>query len=96
MDKQVMYMLLVFVCGKYILMLVINLLIFNLLFFKGQPYEGCTDEQVIQFIQEGSYLSIPEFCPPAVFAQMVGCFNENANRRPNFSELNLKFQVLNI
>jgi len=62
-------------------------------FFKGQPYEGCTDEQVMQFVQEGSYLAIPEFCPPAVYAQMVECFNENASRRPTFAELNSKFQV---
>ncbi|CAK5097610.1 unnamed protein product [Meloidogyne enterolobii] len=60
--------------------------------YGRQPYEGCTDEQVIQFVQEGSYLAIPEFCPPAVYAQMVECFNENASRRPTFAELNSKFQ----
>uniref|UniRef100_A0A1I8BGB2 receptor protein-tyrosine kinase n=1 Tax=Meloidogyne hapla TaxID=6305 RepID=A0A1I8BGB2_MELHA len=60
--------------------------------YGKQPYEGCTDEQVIQFVQEGNYLAIPEFCPSAVYAQMVECFNENASRRPNFSELNSKFQ----
>lgn len=60
--------------------------------YARQPHEGCTDEQVIQLIQEDGFLEIPEFCPPAVYAQMVECFNANAGRRPTFAELHSKFQ----
>jgi len=45
-------------------------------------------------VQEENYLEIPEFCPPAVYAQMVECFNANPGRRPNFGELHSKFQVI--
>uniref|UniRef100_A0A914GWY4 receptor protein-tyrosine kinase n=1 Tax=Globodera rostochiensis TaxID=31243 RepID=A0A914GWY4_GLORO len=60
--------------------------------YARQPYERFTDEGVIRLIQEESLLDMPEYCPPAVYAQMVECFNANPLRRPNFCELYSKFQ----
>ena len=68
----------------------------NKIAILGQPYEGCTDEQVLELVQEDNYLEIPEFCPPAVYAQMVECFNSNPGRRPSFAELHSKFQAITI
>ncbi|KAL3108471.1 hypothetical protein niasHT_015393 [Heterodera trifolii] len=60
--------------------------------YARQPYECYTDEEVIGLIREETLLEMPEYCPPAVYAQMVECFNANPQRRPAFSELYSKFQ----
>jgi serine/threonine protein kinase len=60
--------------------------------FGRQPYEDCTNEDVIEMIREHIVLDSPQNCPSNIYATMVECWNDRPERRPTFSELHLRLQ----
>ncbi|XP_072393003.1 tyrosine-protein kinase transmembrane receptor Ror-like isoform X2 [Diabrotica undecimpunctata] len=52
-----------------------------------QPYYGYNNQEVINMIRSRKLLPCPDACPSYCYALMVECWAEQANRRPNFSEI---------
>lgn len=50
-----------------------------------QPYYGYSDEEVIEFINEGVHLGKTDYCPDHVFEIMKSCWNQEASERPKFT-----------
>ncbi|XP_054706404.1 insulin-like peptide receptor [Uloborus diversus] len=53
----------------------------------SQPYQGLSNEQVLQFVMSGGKMTMPENCPEKLYALMDLCWNKNPKARPTFVEL---------
>ncbi|EGT58784.1 hypothetical protein CAEBREN_08755 [Caenorhabditis brenneri] len=60
--------------------------------FGRQPYEGATNQQVIELIANRHLLECPHNCPTNIYSLMVECWHENIERRPTFSEIRSRLQ----
>ncbi|XP_018562760.1 tyrosine-protein kinase transmembrane receptor Ror isoform X1 [Anoplophora glabripennis] len=58
-----------------------------------QPYYGYNNQEVINMIRSRKLLPCPDACPSYCYALMVECWAEQANRRPNFSEIAHRLKV---
>lgn len=58
-----------------------------------QPYYGYNNQEVINMIRSRKLLPCPDACPSYSYALMVECWAEQANRRPNFSEIAHRLKV---
>ncbi|XP_074031673.1 tyrosine-protein kinase transmembrane receptor Ror isoform X2 [Leptinotarsa decemlineata] len=58
-----------------------------------QPYYGYNNQEVISMIRSRKLLPCPDACPSYCYALMVECWAEQANRRPNFSEISHRLKV---
>lgn len=58
-----------------------------------QPYYGYNNQEVINMIRSRKLLPCPDACPSYSYALMVECWAEQANRRPNFSEIVHRLKV---
>ncbi|KAJ8950729.1 hypothetical protein NQ318_011220 [Aromia moschata] len=57
------------------------------------PYYGYNNQEVINMIRSRKLLPCPDACPSYCYALMVECWAEQANRRPNFSEIAHRLKV---
>ncbi|KAF1764766.1 hypothetical protein GCK72_004716 [Caenorhabditis remanei] len=60
--------------------------------FGRQPYEGASNQQVIELIANRHLLECPHNCPTNIYSLMVECWHENIERRPSFSEIRSRLQ----
>ncbi|CAI2339659.1 unnamed protein product [Caenorhabditis sp. 36 PRJEB53466] len=60
--------------------------------FGKQPYEGASNQQVIELIANRHLLDCPHNCPTNIYSLMVECWHENIDRRPTFSEIRSRLQ----
>uniref|UniRef100_A0A8R1DYF1 receptor protein-tyrosine kinase n=1 Tax=Caenorhabditis japonica TaxID=281687 RepID=A0A8R1DYF1_CAEJA len=60
--------------------------------FGRQPYEGASNQQVIELIANRHLLECPHNCPTNIYSLMVECWHENTERRPTFSEIRSRLQ----
>nr|CAB38028.1 scavenger receptor tyrosine kinase [Geodia cydonium] len=51
------------------------------------PYPGIGNHEMSDYIGGGRRLKIPRLCPREIYELMEQCWNEESNKRPNFSEL---------
>ncbi|CAG9853530.1 unnamed protein product [Phyllotreta striolata] len=58
-----------------------------------QPYYGYNNQEVINMIRSRKLLPCPDACPSYCYALMVECWAEQANRRPNFSEIAHRLKI---
>lgn len=58
-----------------------------------QPYYGYNNQEVINMIRSRKLLPCPDACPSYCYALMIECWAEQANRRPNFSEIVHRLKV---
>ncbi|CAG9821424.1 unnamed protein product [Phaedon cochleariae] len=58
-----------------------------------QPYYGYDNKEVISMIRSRKLLPCPDACPSYCYALMVECWAEQANRRPDFSEIAHRLMV---
>ncbi|CAB3404440.1 unnamed protein product [Caenorhabditis bovis] len=61
--------------------------------YGRQPYEGATNQQVIELIANRHLLECPNNCPTNIYSLMVECWHENVERRPTFSEIRSRLQA---
>ncbi|CAD36478.1 Tyrosine-protein kinase receptor cam-1 [Caenorhabditis elegans] len=60
--------------------------------FGRQPYEGASNQQVIELVANRHLLECPHNCPTNIYSLMVECWHENIERRPTFSEIRSRLQ----
>ena len=66
-------------------------------FAKKQPYEGLTDQEVIDDAVKGSDRELPprpEYCPPEVYEVMLQCWIHEPDERVKFEELHSTLQAI--
>lgn len=52
-----------------------------------QPYQGLSNEQVLNFVKQGGVMEKPENCPETMFTLMNTCWSRNPKVRPTFAEI---------
>eukprot|EP00090_Calanus_glacialis_P001913 TRINITY_DN11429_c0_g1_i1.p1 TRINITY_DN11429_c0_g1~~TRINITY_DN11429_c0_g1_i1.p1 ORF type:complete len:925 (-),score=149.21 TRINITY_DN11429_c0_g1_i1:197-2971(-) len=62
--------------------------------FALQPYYGLTNEQVVQYIKDGSMLECPENTPKSIYKIMSLCWSANPANRPCFRTLHREFDTI--
>uniref|UniRef100_A0A1I7XTN4 Receptor protein-tyrosine kinase n=1 Tax=Heterorhabditis bacteriophora TaxID=37862 RepID=A0A1I7XTN4_HETBA len=60
--------------------------------YGRQPYEGATNQQVIELTAGRHLLQCPPNCPTNIYSLMVECWHEHPDRRPTFSEIHSRLQ----
>lgn len=61
------------------------------------PYDNYTDEEVLAMIPGGSRLRSPSStCTPALYLIMMDCWNEEPERRPQFSKMLATLASINL
>ena len=70
---------------------------------REQPFENCTDEQVIEncghyYRDDGleAYLPQPATCPREIYDLMKECWNRQESQRPTFREIHMFLQRKNM
>jgi len=64
-----------------------GVLLWEIFSFALQPYYGLTNEQVVQYIKDGSMLECPENTPKSVYKLMCLCWSASPGNRPCFRTL---------
>ncbi|ESO07516.1 hypothetical protein HELRODRAFT_110475 [Helobdella robusta] len=58
------------------------------------PYPDLPPQQITSFLNSGKRLKKPKYCPPNVYAMMNDCWLEIPERRPTFTDLVNRLEVL--
>ena len=64
-----------------------GVVLWEIVTYAEQPYQGMSNEQVLQFVTSGGTLSRPKECPDLIWSIMSQCFSWVPNRRPLFMEI---------
>jgi len=64
-----------------------GVLLWEIFSFALQPYYGLTNEQVVQYLKDGSVLECPENTPKSVYKLMSLCWSSKPVNRPAFRTL---------
>ncbi|XP_022091271.1 fibroblast growth factor receptor 4-like isoform X2 [Acanthaster planci] len=58
------------------------------IFTRGNaPYQGLSNQEVIEKLKSGYRMERPKDCPSDVYAMMRKCWQENPSKRPSFTDL---------
>ncbi len=55
------------------------------------PYQGYSNEQVVELVVRGHIISCPENCPEELYSIMKECWSKKVSKRPTFIELCKRF-----
>ncbi|XP_043939982.1 tyrosine-protein kinase Lck-like isoform X1 [Protopterus annectens] len=64
-----------------------GILLTELVTYGNTPYPGMTNEDVINKLNQGYRMPIPENCPQKLYDIMMHCWSENPDDRPTFEYL---------
>ncbi|UYV63309.1 InR [Cordylochernes scorpioides] len=53
----------------------------------SQPYQGLSNEQVLDYVLAGKHMDMPENCPEKLYSLMCKCWERRASDRPTFGQL---------
>ena len=53
----------------------------------SQPYQGLSNEQVLNYVMSGGVMERPEGCPDRLYALMESCWRFNEKHRPTFIDI---------
>eukprot|EP00092_Neocalanus_flemingeri_P007963 GFUD01008591.1.p1 GENE.GFUD01008591.1~~GFUD01008591.1.p1 ORF type:complete len:925 (+),score=155.82 GFUD01008591.1:42-2816(+) len=71
-----------------------GILLWEIFSFALQPYYGLTNEQVVQYIKDGSMLECPENTPKSIYKIMSLCWSANPANRPCFRTLHRELETI--
>ncbi|RXM96007.1 Megakaryocyte-associated tyrosine-protein kinase [Acipenser ruthenus] len=60
--------------------------------YGRQPYPKMTLKEVKEKVEKGYRMEAPEDCPPAVYALMRSCWENDPGKRPSFRKLREKLE----
>jgi serine/threonine protein kinase len=64
-----------------------GVLLYEIITFGGFPYQGLTNNQVLEKLKQGGCLTIPHGVKPQLEALLKSCWNQNYKVRPAASEI---------
>ncbi|XP_078275489.1 tyrosine-protein kinase Srms-like [Rhinoraja longicauda] len=64
-----------------------GILLYEIMTSGGDPYEGMTNQEVVDKISQGYRMPCPEACSTDMYGVMVRCWNASEEHRPSFSVL---------
>lgn len=71
-------------------------LIWEILSYGVKPFEGVKNSVVINKIENGERLALPEICPPNLFNLLLHCWRYEPSERPNIKQIkNFLYDLLN-
>jgi len=62
-------------------------LLYEIITLGAFPFQGMTNNQVLDYVKAGNSIKIPEKCKPPLKALMTSCFNMDEKKRPGASEI---------
>lgn len=57
------------------------------------PYNGFSNQEVIEMVRSRQLLPCPIQCPPRIYSLMMECWHETPNKRPNAKEIHQKLRA---
>jgi len=64
-----------------------GVVLYEIITFGKNPYAGMSNQQVVDEVEKGYRMPIPEGCPENLYHLMLQCWNENPEERPNFLQI---------
>ncbi|XP_006012831.1 tyrosine-protein kinase Srms [Latimeria chalumnae] len=64
-----------------------GILLYEIVTYGGHPYEGMSNREALEQIDQGYRLPCPNTCIPEVYRLMKDCWHEEERMRPTFSSL---------
>lgn len=64
-----------------------GVVLFEIITFGSFPYQGLTNNQVLEYVKSGNTLSIPNGLKPQLEGLIKACWNQDAKKRPTASEI---------
>ena len=71
-----------------------GVLLWEMLSYGEQPYDGYTNPEVIEMIRDRQLLACPMKCPRKIYSLMSACWEEFGEQRPTFVELMARLRQL--
>lgn len=65
----------------------ILVVLFEIITFGSFPYQGLTNNQVLEFVKSGNTLSIPIGLKPHLEGLIKACWNQDTKKRPTAAEI---------
>ena len=56
--------------------------------YVDQDKQNIRDSELLQALEKGIRLSLPELCPLQAYQIMLNCWQKDSHLRPTFSQLN--------
>ncbi|XP_061926885.1 insulin-like peptide receptor isoform X1 [Apis cerana] len=64
-----------------------GVVLWEMVTFASQPYQGLSNEQVLRYVIEGGVMERPENCPELLYELMKRTWRHKATRRPTFMDI---------
>lgn len=64
-----------------------GIVVWEIVTFSAFPYQGKTNEEVMEYVKSGNILSRPENCPDKLYHLMQKCWKKNDKERPTFIDI---------
>ncbi|XP_078092723.1 tyrosine-protein kinase Srms-like isoform X2 [Mustelus asterias] len=64
-----------------------GVLLYEIVTYGKDPYEGMTNKEVVNQVNNGYRMPCPKNCTPDMYGIMLRCWNESEQSRPSFSPL---------
>lgn len=64
-----------------------GVVLWEMVTFAAQPYQGFSNNQVLNFVMEGGVMQRPESCPDNIYNLMSRCWSHRPTARPTFFDI---------
>ncbi|OAD57588.1 Insulin-like receptor [Eufriesea mexicana] len=64
-----------------------GVVLWEMVTFASQPYQGLSNEQVLRYVIDGGVMERPENCPELLYELMKRTWRHKATRRPTFMDI---------
>ncbi|XP_077985343.1 fibroblast growth factor receptor-like [Glandiceps talaboti] len=71
-----------------------GVLLWEIVSMGYRPYPGMSGQEVIQALREGYRMPKPSHCKEELYAIMISCWNEDPEKRPQFTDLVMELDHL--